>query len=128
MAGLDTRTTSLVEAINSQIQRTFPAQPSILQYVEFLKMHESMSSTDLYHLVQEKTPDKEYLRKRPTDRARDKKIKHFSALFGAGDISIGDFLVAMSLKEISNVIELRKSKTAQSQLKTISVCSKNLKK
>lgn len=127
MAGLNTRTTSLVESINSQIQRSFPARPSILQFTDYLRLHESMKSTDLYQIVQLEIVNDELSRKRATDRARHLKIMHFTDLLKAGEISIAEFLEAMSSKEVLNIAG-KKSKRAGDQLKKISNNSKNIKR
>lgn len=94
------RTTGSVESLNSDIQREFPKQTTIFKFIDALKMHESERSSDLHFLSLEKTTDKQLQRRRKEDRDRDEKIKRFTHLLMNGEISILEFLKAMSAKKV----------------------------
>lgn len=94
------RTTSSLESENSQIQRSFPQNPSIYQFAEHLKLHESMKSTDMYQLINTEITSERLRRKRKIDRERDIKIKHISAMLKNNQISVENFLEVMSDNEM----------------------------
>lgn len=90
------RTTSSVEAMNSVIQRQFPTNPHIFKFIENLKLHESIKSTDLYQLGQGTSPNEKMQRKRAEDRVRDDKIKFWSEKLKNGEITVAVFLKSMA--------------------------------
>ena len=100
MYGLNTRTTGAVEAVNSSIQQLFAKRPNILQFTDYLRLYDSIKTTDLYQLLQKEILNEKYARKRTEDRKRDQKIKHFTDLLKAKEISISEFLQAMSSSEV----------------------------
>lgn len=94
------RTTSPVEAVNSVIQRSFPKQTSIFKFTESLKLHESIKATDLYQLEKNDVISPHLERRRKEDRARDEKIRKWSALLNNNEITVTKFLEEMSKKEL----------------------------
>lgn len=94
------RTTSSLEALNSVIQRSFPAQTNIFKFVESLKLYEARKTTDLYQLSLRNTPSRKLERKRTADREREIKIQYFTRLLKDGEITVTTFLKSMSAKDI----------------------------
>lgn len=94
------RTTSSVETLNSVIQRSFPGQTTIFRFIESLKLHESIKSSDLYQLSMGEISNKKMERKRALDRQRDSKIKRLTEQLKNGEISVKIFLEAMSKKDV----------------------------
>lgn len=88
VADLRMRTTSSVEGINSVIQRHFPQKPDIFHFVENLKMHESIKSSDLHRLFLKKRQ----VRKRKEDEEREERIQICSEHLKNGEISAMQFL------------------------------------
>lgn len=99
IANLDNRTTSPLEGINSYIQRTFPTNTTIFQFVDSLKLHETRKSTDLYQLSTGSITNPE-LKRRAIDQERDEKIKYFSQKLKTGKISIASFLISMADRDL----------------------------
>lgn len=99
MYGLKTRTTGAVEAVNSSIQRSFVKRPNILQFTDYLRLYDAIKTTDLYQLLRKEILNEEYARKRAEDRKRGQKITHFTYLLKNKEISISEFLKAMSSNE-----------------------------
>lgn len=100
VAQLNQRTTSLIESVNSVIQRSFPDRTHILKFVESLKLYESIKSTDLYQIVHDEIETPILQRKRSKDKARDEKIKWWSAYLAKKEITIAEFLDQMSGKDV----------------------------
>lgn len=94
------RTTSSVEALNSVIQRSFPTNPNIFKFIENLRLHESIKSTDLYKLECGNVPDQQLQRKRAEDRKREDKIKMCSEMLKDGEISVAEFLKMMANRNL----------------------------
>lgn len=97
---LNMRTTSSVEALNSVIQRSFPGQTTIFRFIESLRLHESIKSSDLYQLSLGEISNKIMERRRALDRHRDVKIKRLTTQLKNGEISVNVFLEAMSEKDV----------------------------
>lgn len=96
VAGLNMRTTSSVESLNSQLNRSFPKHGSIWKFVEQLKSHEFMKATEMAKLMHsDKKSPSQNQRKRKKDRERDAKIDFFTKMLNANEISPGLFLEAM---------------------------------
>lgn len=93
------RTTSSVEAVNSTIQRDFPANTNIFKFTESLKMFESEKSSELHNLSLEKNLDRKLQRRRAKDRNREAKIKACTEALKDGTISVLEFLEAMATRE-----------------------------
>lgn len=96
VANLNMRTTSSVEAMNSVIQRSFRTNPHIYQFIENLRLHESIKSTDLYQLTLGSITNPKLISKRAEDRKRDDKIRICSEKLQNGDISVAEFLKLMA--------------------------------
>lgn len=98
------RTTSSVESLNSTIGRSFPKHPSILKFVEHLKLHEFGKYCDLLNLSKPDLPskqlEKQLNRKRKIDREREEKIVFFTKKLKTKEIGPSEFLDAMATKEI----------------------------
>lgn len=90
------RTTSSIEAMNSVIQRSFPSNTHIFKFVESLRLHESIKSSNLYQLSLGDISNQQLLRRRALDRERDEKIKIFSEKLKDGVISTAEFLKSMT--------------------------------
>lgn len=100
MEGLNMRTTSSLEGVNSIIQKSFPKITTIFKFAESLRMYEATKATDLYQIGNGQITNPQLERRRKADKERDKKIKYFTAELNSGNISIADFLLSMSDKDI----------------------------
>lgn len=96
VANLNMRTTSSVEAMNSVIQRSFRTNPHIYQFIENLRLHESVKSTDLYQLTLGSITNPKLKKKRAEDQMRDEKIRMCTDKLQNGNISIAEFLRLMA--------------------------------
>lgn len=94
------RTTSSVEGMNSCVQDDLPKHTDIFRFIASLKLFESEKSSELHFLSLEKNLKRQLQRKRPEDRIRDAQIKANTELLQNGEISVGEFLKAMSKKEL----------------------------
>lgn len=94
------RTTSSLEALNSVIQKTFPKKTTIFKFAESLRLLESIKATDLYQIGIGKITSPQLERRKAEDKERDKKIKYFTDKLYDGDISVAEFLLEMSDKDI----------------------------
>lgn len=94
------RTTSSIEGLNSVIQKSFPSRTTIFKFIESLKLHEATKATDLYQISEGQITNPQLERRRKTDRQREQKIEFVTNALNAGDISVSDFLVAMSEDDI----------------------------
>lgn len=92
------RTTSLVEAMNSVIQRTFPPKTYWYKFVESLKLHEAMKSTDLYQISSDQIENPKLKQVRAEDKRRAEKIDTLSAQLELEEITAFQFLEKMSEK------------------------------
>lgn len=65
-------------------------------------MYEFSKSTEMLDLVRFNIPSNQLKRKRPRDRARDRKIKYFTGELEKElpDFTVADFLEAMACKDI----------------------------
>lgn len=100
VSGLNMKTTSSVESVNSAMGRSFPKHPHLFKFIDFLKYHEFSKVLDLQDLKRGDIPKNQFERKRERDRMRDEKIKHFSAELEAKSIDVSRFLEIMATKEI----------------------------
>lgn len=94
------RTTSLVEAINSIIQRSFPDCTHIFKFVESLKFFDSIKACDLHQISNREITAPKLLQKRAIDRARDEKIQRCTAALNSKEISVAKFLEEVAKKEV----------------------------
>lgn len=98
VAGLNMRTTSSIESLNSVIQRKFPKSRNIYSFIEGLRLQDSIKSSDLYQISIGNITNQQLMRKRPSDQYREQKIQSFSARYQQGNISIETFLKLLSTK------------------------------
>lgn len=96
VADLDMRTTSVLEAMHSVIQRTFPSKPHIYKFIDNLKLHEAKKATDLYRHSQ---GDIKIQQIRAKDKKRAEKIKDCLEKLSKGCISVEKFLELISKRE-----------------------------
>lgn len=96
VAELDMRTTSVLEAMHSVIQRTFPTNPHIFKFIENLKLHEAKKSSDLYQTTQGNDRIQQI---RAEDRERAQKIKECTEKLKDELISVAKFLDLVSKKK-----------------------------
>lgn len=89
------RTTSLVEAMNSVIQRSFPPRPHIYKFVESLRLHEAMKSTDLFQISSGEITNPKLQQIRIEDKRRYEKIEFLSEKLETGQITAAEFLERM---------------------------------
>lgn len=94
------RTTSSLEAENSVIQRWLPRNTNIYKFIETLKMHESIKSSDLHQISMRLCAKNQFERKHKVDRVREEKILYLTTSLENGEISVAAFLEAMSGKDI----------------------------
>lgn len=92
------RTVSSLESMNSQIGRSFQRHANIFKFIESLKMHEFMKSSEMKLILN--TPERSLRKKHKTDREREEKIKFFTTLLKRKEVDIGEFLEAMANKAI----------------------------
>lgn len=92
------RTTSSIESLNSQMNRSFPKRGHIWKFIEQLKFHEYSKARDMHRIS--KDTNFEPKRKRKSDRERDEKIKFLSNLLRKKEITANEFLEAMAGKHI----------------------------
>ncbi|XP_031626897.1 uncharacterized protein LOC116343127 [Contarinia nasturtii] len=74
VADLNMRTTSSLEGMNSVIQNSFSSNQNIYSFIEQLRLHESIKSSDLYQLSRSEITNKQLERRRTEDKVRDEKI------------------------------------------------------
>lgn len=96
------RTTSSLEAMNSQLNRLFAEKhPNIFCFVEYLKYHEYSEAQKMLDLVSADMPEGLCERVRERDRSRDKKIKYYSGLLRMNAISVKKFLKVIGIRSPS---------------------------
>lgn len=96
VAGLELRTTSQVEALNSTIQRTFPNKPNIFNFIENLRLFDAIKSSDLYQLHLGTISNEKRKKKRLKDQQRDQKINLCTASLQKEEINVLEFLQLMA--------------------------------
>lgn len=96
------RTTSSLESMNSQLNRSFGrARPNIFQFIDHIKTHESLKCEKLAKLVKTTVVSSKQLeRKRKRDKERDDKIKYFTEELEQNRINVAEFLESMANKDI----------------------------
>lgn len=95
------RTTSSLESINSQLQRMLPENAHLYKFIECLRLHESIKSSDLYQISIGNITNQNMKKRRAEDRARDAKIKLLSGKLKKQEISVAGFLRSMSKNKTS---------------------------
>lgn len=93
------RTTSSLESMNSVLGRGCRKHPQMFKFIDHIRKHEFGRSLDLLNLFEDDV-DKEFKRKRQLDREREEKISYFTKKLQEGEITVEDFLDAMSDKNI----------------------------
>lgn len=101
VADANMRTTSLVESMNSVIQRSFPSKPHIFKFLECLRLHEAMKSTDLFQLASNQISNSKLMQKRAEDKRRNEKIELLSTRLEKKKINAAQFLEHMCESSIS---------------------------
>lgn len=99
MADLNTRTTSLVEGLNTVIQGTFADRTNIFNFIDSLKLYEFTKCSDLYNLT---LGNNKSTQKKAEDVKRDQKIKFLTTKLKNGEISVASFLQSMSAIDLSH--------------------------
>lgn len=89
------------------IQRWLPRNTHIYKFIESLKMHESIRSSDLHQVS---IGLFKFERKHKIDKLREKKISYLTASLENGEISVAAFLEAMSGKDILPTLGISNSK------------------
>lgn len=95
------RTTSLVEAMNSVIQRSFPAKTHMFKFAESLRLHEAMKSTDLYQISSGHITNSKLQQIRAADKQRNDRINLLSEMLKSEQISTEEFLDQIGEKYIA---------------------------
>lgn len=98
VAGLNMRTTSSLESLNSTLGRSVPKHPHIFRFINFIKFHEFVKSCDMLCLTGPDLPDSQLERRRKNDREREEKIQFFTSKLMAREINSSEFLEAMGNK------------------------------
>lgn len=80
-----------------------PSNTNLFKFIESLKLHESIKSSDLYQLFTGNITNENAEKKRKEDRARVEKIKSLSDKLRAGKISVMAFLRSMSTNDTPTV-------------------------
>lgn len=93
------RTTSSLESMNSVLGRGCRKHPQMFKFIDHIRSHEFSKSLDLLNLVEDDI-DCDFERKRQRDKEREKKISFFTNQLQEGKITVGNFLEAMSDKNI----------------------------
>lgn len=93
------RTTSSLESMNSVLNRGCPKHPHIFKFIDRIRLHEFSKSLDLLDLIDDDVSE-EFERKRKLDKEREIKISYFTNLLEKQEISVNEFLEAMSIKSI----------------------------
>lgn len=89
------RTTSLVEAINSIIQRSFPSKPHWFRFIEHLRLFESVKSTDLFQISSDEITNPKLRQTRAKDKRRCEQIESLNGKLERGEIDAAGFLEEM---------------------------------
>lgn len=89
------RTTSLVESMNSVIQRSFPPKPHWYKFVECLRLHEAIKSTDLYQMSSGDINNPKLQQIRAKDKERKEKIQLLLNKLNMEEIDVAEFLEQM---------------------------------
>lgn len=82
------RTTSSVESLNSQLNRSFPKRGHLWKFIEQLQYHEFSKANDMLKLTKIKVSA---TRKRKRDKERERKIVFLTKLLKQETISVGLF-------------------------------------
>lgn len=91
------RTTSPLESFNSVIGRSIPKHPNIFRFIEYMKLHEFNIMLNMWKLPELDEPDTAH---RKLDRERDEKIKYATEMLKLNQITIEDFLGAVSIENM----------------------------
>lgn len=94
--------------MNSQIQRMLRQDAHLYKFVETLRLHESIKSSDLYQLSTGNITNAHMEKRRAEDRARDTKIKLLVKKLNGGKISALGFLTSMSTNNVSQSVRTYK--------------------
>lgn len=92
------RTTSSVESLNAQLNRSFPKRGNIFQFINCLKIFEFGKAEAMRHLVSWQ-PNNQLQRKRKADREREQSIRKHTAALHAKEIDLEEFIDAVANDE-----------------------------
>lgn len=90
------RTTSSVESLNSQLKLSFAKHGHIWSFIEQLRLFEFTKSVEMFKLISGKFSKNQLERKRKRDKERQDKIDYLTGTLTKNEISIEEFLEAMS--------------------------------
>lgn len=94
--GLNMRTTSSMESLNSVLGRLIPKHPNIFKFIDGIKLHEFAKFRELLELSNN-CPAKQLKRKKKIDEEREAKIKRTTDELLLENITPSEFLDAFSL-------------------------------
>lgn len=106
---MNMRTTSPLESVNSNVQRSFPQNPHIFSFIQNLRLFDSIQSTDLYQLKSGSITNPRLQQQRNEDRRRDQKIKICTESLKTGKVTPFEFLLIMGDKDINEPSESKHS-------------------
>lgn len=93
------RTTSSLESLNSQLKRSSAKHGHIWRFIEQLRLFEFSKAYEMSQLIGGVFSKTQLERKRKRDREREDKIKYLTGILKRNEISIEQFLEAMSAKD-----------------------------
>lgn len=92
------RTTSLLESFNSVIGRSVPKHPNIFRFIDYMKLHESKIMLKMGSLLES---DEEFdTAQKKIHRERSEKIKYATEMRKNGQITVEEFLQAVSIEDM----------------------------
>lgn len=99
MSNVNMRTTSSLESMNSVLGRGCRKNPQMFKFIDHIRTHEFSKTLDLFNLLEDDV-DNDFKRKRQLDKEREEKISYLTNKLQKGEITVADFLEAMSDKNI----------------------------
>lgn len=90
------RTTSSLESFHSALNRSMEKKSNFFKFMVGLKLYESRKVDQMYSLLNNNQPKKQFEPKLCKDRERHNKINHYTKLFEQKKINIKEFLVGMA--------------------------------
>lgn len=125
MCGLNMRTTSSLEALNSAMGRAFPKHPHMFRFIDRLRLLELKKSIDMLDLINNDDINEGYRRKRKRDQTREDKIKYFTEQLKTNqNMTPALFLEAMANKEV--LPELGKNMKTQNEKCVKEFCNNSI--
>lgn len=89
------RTTSSLESMNSVLGRGCRKHPQMFVFIDHIRKHEFSKSLDLLNTLDDDV-DADFERKRQKDKQREMKINYFTSKLKREEITVEEFLEAMS--------------------------------